>query len=77
MRLLTDAIKSRLREQFDEVMATKTFKADDVASGRAHVKAYVEFLHFVERLYEATMTAPHGHFAETELSATKRGLRKE
>jgi hypothetical protein len=53
-------------------MATKTFTVDDVASGRAHVKSYVEFLHFVERLYEATMTAPHGHFSGTEVPATKR-----
>ena len=66
-RLLTQAIQARLREQFGEVMATKTFKADDIAAGRAYIKAYVEFIHFVERLYDGTMKATHGHFEEGEV----------
>lgn len=57
-RLLTDAIQERLREQFGEVLATKSFKAGDIAGGRAYIKAYVEFIHFVERLYDSTMKAP-------------------
>ena len=61
-RLLTEAVQQRLREQFGEVMATKAFKADDIAAGRAYIKAYVEFIHFVERLYDRAMKAPHGHF---------------
>jgi hypothetical protein len=65
-RLLTEAFQERLREQFGEVIATKTFKPDDVAAGRAYIKAYVEFIHFVERLYDSTMKAPHGHFEEGE-----------
>ena len=65
-RLLTDAIEQRLREEFAQVMATRTFKVDDLASGRAYIKAYVEFIHFVERLYESTITPPHGHFVERE-----------
>ena len=68
-RLLTHAIQERLREQFGEVIATKTFKADDIAAGRAYVKAYVEFIHFVERLYDSTMKTPHGHFEESEALA--------
>ena len=67
--LLTVAIQDRLRHQFGEVMATKTFEPDDVAAGRAHVKAYVEFIHFVERLYDSTMKTPHGHFEESEALA--------
>ena len=67
--LLTVAIQDRLRHQFGEVMATKTFEPDDVAAGRAHVKAYVEFIHFVERLYDSTMNTPHGHFEESEALA--------
>ena len=47
-------------------MATKTFEPDDVAAGRASVKAYVEFIHFVERLYDSAMQPPHGHFDESE-----------
>jgi hypothetical protein len=64
--LLTVAIHERLRHQFGEVMATKAFEPDDVAAGRAYVKAYVTFIHFVELLYDSTMNAPHGHFEERE-----------
>jgi hypothetical protein len=65
-RLLTEAVHERLRQQFGEVTATKTFKSDDLAAGRAYIKAYVEFIHLVERLYDGAMTAPHGHFEESE-----------
>ena len=64
--LLTIAIQDRLRQQFGEVMATQRFNADDVAAGRAYVKAYVEFMHFIERLYDSAMKTPHGHSEETE-----------
>jgi hypothetical protein len=65
-QLLTDAMQHRLREEFAQVMSAQTFKADDLAAGRAYIKAYVEFLHFVERLYDSTMQPPHGHFDERE-----------
>jgi hypothetical protein len=65
-QLLTAAIQERLTQQFEEVLATKTFAPDDVAAGRAYVKAYVEFIHFVELLYDTTKKAPHGHFEESE-----------
>jgi len=67
-RLLTEAIQERLRQQFGEVMATKTFESDDIAAGRAYIKAYMEFIHFVERLYDTAMKAPHGHFETSEPS---------
>ena len=63
-QLLTDAMQHRLREAFAQVMAARTFKADDLAAGRAYIKAYVEFIHFVERLYYSTMQPPHGHVGE-------------
>jgi hypothetical protein len=64
-KLLTAAMQERLREHFNEVVSTKAFPAADVAAGRAYVKAYVEFIHYVERLYEASTTSTHGHFDET------------
>jgi hypothetical protein len=70
-RLLTAAIQERLGHQFAEVMATKTFEPDDVAAGRAYVKAYVEFIHFVERLYDSTMNTPIGHFDDSESPAKR------
>ncbi len=68
--LLTVAIQERLRQQFGEVMATKTFDPEDVAAGRAYVKAYVEFIHFVELLYDSTMKMPNDHSEEREAPAT-------
>ena len=52
-------MEQALREHFREASATATFDPADVAAGRRHVKAYVEFLHLVERLYEAVHAAPH------------------
>jgi len=66
-RLLTGVLEERLREQFGEAIAAKTFKSDDLAAGRAYTRAYVEFIHFVERQYESTMKVPHGHFEEKDL----------
>ena len=69
---LTTAMQERLREHFNEVVHTRTFQAGDVTAGRAYVKAYVEFIHYVERVYEATTATAHGHFDETEPAAHDR-----
>ena len=34
-------------------------------AGREYVEAYVEFIHYVERLYEAITALSHGHFDES------------
>ena len=68
-QLLSDVMQRRLREEFAEVMATRKFGDDDLTAGRAYVKAYVEFIHFVERVYESTMQPPHGHFDEREIAS--------
>jgi hypothetical protein len=71
-KLLTTAMQERLREHFNEVVSTRTFQAGDVAAGRAYVKAYVEFIHYVERVYEAATALAHGHFDETKPVAHER-----
>jgi hypothetical protein len=72
LALLTGRIQERVRQQFGAVVAAKGFDAADVGAGRAYVKAYVEFVHFVERLYEAAMTTPHGHFEESGAAGAER-----
>lgn len=67
--LLTVAIHERLRHLFGEVMETKTFGPEDVAAGRMYVNAYVEFIHFVELVYDSTMHTPHSHFEGGEAPA--------
>ena len=68
-RLLMGVLDERLREQFGAAMSAKTFKSNDLPAGRAYVRAYVEFIHFVERLYDSTTKAPHGHFDERDVPA--------
>jgi hypothetical protein len=56
---ITRDIEAGLHTTFEEARATRTFEPRDVRAGRAHVKAYVTFLHYVERLHEAAATAAH------------------
>jgi hypothetical protein len=43
----------------------KDFDKANIKAGREFVKAYVEFLHYVEPIYDtATKAAGHGHGAE-------------
>ena len=68
-RLLTEAMQARLREHFAEVIAAKTFMPSSVVRGRVYVSAYVQFIHFVEQLYEASVTGTHGHFEKAQPAA--------
>lgn len=53
-RLLSPSLDLNLRTRFDEVLEKRAaMREDDLASGRAYVRAYVEFMHYVERLYAA------------------------
>jgi hypothetical protein len=66
VNLLTTTMQEHLREHFKEVVSRRTFQAGDLAAGRAYVKAYVEFIHYVERVYEAFTAVAHGHFEEAK-----------
>ena len=68
-KLLTEAMQRHLREHFTGAVIAKDFKAGDRAAGREYVAAYVAFIHYVERVYEASTISGHGHFAETEPAA--------
>ena len=37
-----------------KALTKKNFRTDDLAAGREHVEAYVEFVHYVERIQEAS-----------------------
>jgi hypothetical protein len=65
MMLLTDTMRDRLRQHFNEAVTARAYDVGDVAAGREYVRAYVEFIHYVERLYETSTTAAPGHFEET------------
>ncbi len=65
-KLLRQLIEQGLHEQFAQVMAKKDFKQDDPKAGREFVAAYVTYIHYVERLYEAVKQGAHGHYPEGE-----------
>lgn len=64
--LLMRELRDGLRESFARVQARRKYNANDVAAGREYVKAYVEYIHFVERLHDASVHPAAGHYAETE-----------
>ncbi len=64
LKLLMDAVKEGVHKRFKEVMGKKNFKRENVEAGREYVKAYVEFMHYVEGIYEASEKSAHGQSHE-------------
>jgi hypothetical protein len=71
IKLLTDAVQKGLREQFKVVISKKNFSKDNIKAGRESIEAYVEYIHYVERIYEATKEPAKGHYPESGASAHK------
>ena len=61
--LITAEVAAGIRSRFARAAATKQHADDSVTAGREFVAAYVEFLHFVERLDADARPAAreHGH----------------
>ena len=66
LKLLTEALQAGVREKFKDLMAKKKFKPDDVEAGRKYVGAYVPFLQYVERIYEAAKSSAENHSRKSE-----------
>jgi hypothetical protein len=64
--LLTDKVRERLDAHYEQVRASSKYSQDDVEAGRRYVKAYVEYIHYVEQLYESAKGPAEGHFHEGE-----------
>jgi hypothetical protein len=61
VKLITSESANGIRERFQKVTAAKMFSAEDVNAGRGYVKAYVEFVHYVERLHESVQGGGDEH----------------
>lgn len=59
--LLTERMQEGLHTNFEAVTNRKDFSSADVSAGREYIKNYVTFIHYVERLYEATESSVSGH----------------
>jgi hypothetical protein len=64
-KVIVERTEKGLHEHFDEVMAKKGYAPNDVDAGRAYTSAYVQFVHYAERLYDAagSTAAEHAHKA--------------
>lgn len=61
-KLVAARMDRGLQSHFDAVMARKKYDPADVNAGRAYSSAYVEFVHYAERLHDAAETlAPEAH----------------
>lgn len=65
VKLVSKAMEHGLRGHFAEALTKRKFNQNDVEAGRASVKAYVEYVHYVEGVYEAATRAVHRHPTET------------
>lgn len=71
-QLLNNALQAGLREHYERLLTKKNFRTDDLAAGREYVEAYVQFVHYVERIYQASTLPTQGHFDESGASSEKR-----
>lgn len=60
-KLVSERMERGLHRNFEDVMKKKKYNPNDVAAGRAFASAYVEYTHYVERLYDAGETLAPEH----------------
>jgi len=66
LQLLTSEMRQGLHARFHEAVEKANYAKDDVQAGRAFVKAYVEYIHYVEQLYAAAKGPAGGHMHQAE-----------
>lgn len=70
-RLLDAEMRAGLLDRYRKVQAAQSFRPADVDGGRQYVEAYVRYIHYVERIYEAAASPAVGHYAEDAGNAPK------
>jgi len=58
---ITRNIADGIRRRFQAALQTKQRLGDSVEAGRAYVRSYVEFMHYVEGLHTAAAGTDHAH----------------
>lgn len=64
VKLIGDVAAAGVRERFSRAYEAKKHADESVEAGREYVEAYVSFVHYAERLYEAAKNPVHGHYSE-------------
>ena len=68
-QVVAGSMERGLHAHFDAVMAKRKYDPNDVAAGRAYSNAYVEFVHYAERLHGAAATLAPEHAAKAPAHA--------
>jgi len=66
LKNLPEVIQNSINEHFRTITTLRNFNKDDVEAGRKYVRAYVEFIHYVDRMYQAATGQTEGHYHESE-----------
>ena len=66
LKFVGEKTREGILEHFKEASGKADFDKNDLDAGREYVKAYVDFVHYVERLYEEAPNPVHGHFQESD-----------
>lgn len=64
-KLISQRTEQGLHRTFEDVLKKKNYNPNDVAAARAFASAYVEYTHYVERLYDAADTLAPEHVQKT------------
>jgi len=58
--LLIRSVGDKLKESFDMVTSLKNYDKNNTTAGRKYVEAYVQFIHYAEKVYDMnTLTSEH------------------
>ncbi len=78
VKIVTDTVAEGIRGRFPHAAQTKKHADESVEAGREFVAAYVEFVHYAERLFtDATEHAGHRGEEATATSALHQGKAEE
>jgi hypothetical protein len=72
-KLLGDSVRVGVQKHLEEAIKLRRYDQNDVAAGRAFVKAYVEYTHYVEGVYQMATTAGHHEHGAAESPGTEHG----
>jgi hypothetical protein len=66
VKMVTDRVAAGIRQRFARAAQTRKQAEEGVQAGREFVEAYVEFVHYVEGIYDVALrhAGPHGHAAD-------------
>jgi hypothetical protein len=64
--MITSKASTGIRERFRKVISARNYKPEDIEAGRAFVRAYVDFLHYVDGLHGASDGAVTDHEGHSE-----------